>query len=136
MVTPVGLLIVEDHEQVRTALVRRLGRMQEVRVLAAAANARAAVRLIEELRPDVVLCEPRAAGDDPLAGLRRLAAVGAPVVVWTCSLLPGERESFMQAGAAAVLVKDTHLTSLVATLCSLVTGQYALSAPIRPGLPR
>lgn len=125
------LLIVDGHAQVRAALARRLHRRQDATVLAAVGNVTAGARLVAELIPDVVLCEPRTMGVDPVAAVRRLVAAGAPVAVWTSSLVQGEAEAFRRAGAAATLLKDTNLSGLIAALLPLVP-QGAPEVPTNP----
>jgi DNA-binding NarL/FixJ family response regulator len=111
-----NLLIVEGHEGVRRGLAATLSRHPQVCVLGAVDNLPAALTLCETRQPDVVLFEPRTTAGAPLAELQRLVGAGRPVVVLTSSLLDGEGQAFMGAGAAAVVLKGGHTAPLLATL--------------------
>jgi DNA-binding NarL/FixJ family response regulator len=111
-----NLLIVEGHDGVRRGLATALGRAPAVSVLGAAAHLSEALPLIARQAPDVVLFEPRTTAGAPLAALQRLVGAGRPVVVLTSSLLDGEGEAFLRAGAAAVALKGDHTAALLATL--------------------
>lgn len=116
MISAPALVIVDGHERARLALAQRLQRIPGARVLAAVGDVRDAARLIEEQAPDLVLYEPRTVREDPLAALQLLRHAGRPVVVWTSSLMPGEAEAFLHAGASAVLLKESNLTHLIEIL--------------------
>jgi DNA-binding NarL/FixJ family response regulator len=120
MAMPLRLLIVDGHDRVRAALAQRLQRTPGVVVVGAAAEVSAAVQLSRTVAPDVVLYEPKTIQGNPMVGLQQLLVAGHPVVVWTSLLLHGEADAFLRAGAAAVLLKDTNLTLLLAALAGLV----------------
>lgn len=120
MAAPLRLVIVEGHEKVRVALEQSLGRLCGVVLLAAVADPRHAEGLIAQFAPDAVLYEPKAARDDPLAALRRVVAAGAPVLIWTSSLLPGEADAYRRCGACAVLLKDGDLPGLLRAITQVV----------------
>jgi DNA-binding NarL/FixJ family response regulator len=113
------LLLVEGHEQVRAALMRRLHRAPGVRSLDAVADLPSALSLLRDPSADLVLCEPQALAVDPQTAVRLLAATGRPIVVWTSSLREGEAAMLHAAGAAAVLLKEVNLTHLLRTIRDL-----------------
>ena len=119
MAVPVHLLIVDDHAQVRLALAQRLSRVPEAVILAAVPDVSSAVPLVRSLHPDVVLYEPKATGHLLTNELGQLLAAGRPVVVWTSWLEGNEAADFLRAGARAVLLKDTNITSLIEKLASI-----------------
>jgi DNA-binding NarL/FixJ family response regulator len=113
MIGPLTLVIVDGHERARSALVRRLQRMPNVRVLAAVDDVGLAVTLIGELGPDVVLLEPKTVEERSPTAVSRLADTGRPIVVLTSSLVEGEAKNLIKAGASAVLLKDTDFQGLI-----------------------
>jgi DNA-binding NarL/FixJ family response regulator len=114
------LVIVDGHDRARSALTERLQRLADVLVLAAIGEIGRAIEVIGLLKPDVVLLEPRTGDGHPVATLCRFVDIGPPVVVLTCSLAEGEAESFMRAGASAVLLKDTDFPGLLRRLHAVI----------------
>jgi DNA-binding NarL/FixJ family response regulator len=113
------LLIVEGHDLVRAAFMQRLDRVPGMEVLGAVADVPAALSLVWEQAPDLVLCDPQTIATEPRAAVSTLAATGFPVVVWTSSLVEGEAAVLRAAGAGAVLLKDLNISHLLWTIRSL-----------------
>jgi DNA-binding NarL/FixJ family response regulator len=120
---PLTLVIVDGHDGARAALAARLQRTPGVQVLAAVGELDWAGQLVGDLAPDAVLLEPRTVDGDPVAALRRLVGTGLPIVIVTSSLVSGEAEAFVRAGAAAVLVKDSDLPGLLWRIDAAITAQ-------------
>jgi len=119
MATALHLLIVDEHAQVRLALSERLRRLPGTVVLGAVPDVASAVPLVHTLQPDIVLFEPKSAGHSQQEGLKPLLAAGRPVVVWTSWLGDDDVDTFLRAGARAVLLKDTNIAGLVSRLASI-----------------
>ncbi len=117
---PLTLVVVDGHDLVRSALVRRLQRLPNVTVLAAVDDVGLAVSLIGELTPDAVLLEPKTVEERSPTTVSRLAGAGRPVVVLTSSLVDGEAARLTDEGAAAVLLKDTNFHRLLQTIRAAV----------------
>jgi DNA-binding NarL/FixJ family response regulator len=116
MDTPATVLIVEGHARVRDALVERLRHVPTVRVVQAAGDTDAALRLAATLVPAVALYDPRTVAGEPPAALRRLVESGCTVVVLTSSLLEDEAAMLQAAGATAVVLKGSRTNGLVAAI--------------------
>lgn len=67
----VRLLIADDHEVIRTGLVALLAG-SDIEVVGQAASGKEAIKLAEQLRPDVVLLDIRMPDSDGLATLEKL----------------------------------------------------------------
>jgi CheY-like chemotaxis protein len=115
---PREIVIVDDHEAVRDAL---LGMVEEAGYMAVAfSNARAALARIGEHRPALVLLDMMMPEVDGADFLRRLAerpeARTVPVIVVSAMghLLQGMRTSEVNAaGVAEVLPKPVSYTTLI-----------------------
>lgn len=107
------LLIVDGHAGVRVALARRLRQAPGIKAAVAVGDLDAAVRLAAQLLPEVIVCDPRTLPAAPADVVRVLAATGAAVVVLTSSLDEGEAAALERAGARAVVLKGSALTTLV-----------------------
>lgn len=57
IVTPIRLVIVDDHVVFREALRALLGRVDEIDLVGEAADTRQAIEVTESLHPDVVLMD-------------------------------------------------------------------------------
>lgn len=114
------IVLVDDHARVRGALLDRLRHMPDVLVLAAVGDVESAVEHLSHLKADLVLFEPRTVLPNESSSLRLLVTAGVPVVVWTASLTEDEAESYVHAGAVAVLLKDANVAHLVATLAEIL----------------
>ena len=55
--TPIRILLAEDHNLVRAGIRALLRKFEDFDVVAEASNGREALRLIKALRPDVVLMD-------------------------------------------------------------------------------
>jgi DNA-binding NarL/FixJ family response regulator len=120
--TPLTLLIVDGHQGVRDALLRRLRHAPGIQAVAAVGSIELAVRLAQELAPDTVLYDPRTVEGDAVEAIGRLAAVGRSVIVLTSSLGEGEETALARAGAAAILLKGSGTAAVRAALARVVAG--------------
>ena len=84
-VTPLRVLIVDDQPPFRTAMRRVLGRARTVDVIAEASDGAEAVRLTEELQPDIVLLDVRMPGMDGPTAARIIGERWPHVSVVLCS---------------------------------------------------
>lgn len=82
--TPIKIVLVDDQPQVRMGMRMRLGIEPDLDVIGEAGDGRAALALIPELRPDVVLMDVAMPGMDGMtatAALREVAPDSAVVIL-------------------------------------------------------
>ncbi|MFN5902419.1 MAG: response regulator transcription factor, partial [Novosphingobium sp.] len=121
------ILIVDDHALAREGLraVLAAGGMD---VVGDAADGEAALAMVQELMPDVVLMDVRlGTGIDGLEATRRIAALGLPtrIVMLTLHDMTGYVREALAAGAAGYVLKDTAIDELRAAILQVVAGQSA-----------
>ena len=113
------VLLVEDNEVFREALELMLGVVEDVRVVGAVGDGRAAVGACALQRPDVVLMDYR---QPELDGVEATAAIRAcsesAVVALTATADDAELDALYEAGAVACLTKDSSLDEIVAAIRS------------------
>lgn len=133
----IRLLLVDDHplfrEGVRALVTREAGGYV---VAGEAGTAAEAVRLAEDLAPDVVVLDialPDAGGIEVIGRLRELAAPPKVLVVSMHARLDVVAESF-RAGALGYVVKDSAGASLLAGLAAVSRGERYLDGAIAPQL--
>jgi DNA-binding NarL/FixJ family response regulator len=108
------VLVVDDQDMVRAGL-RMILELAGLDVVGEAADGAAAVTLVEELAPDVVLMDLRMPGTDGVEATRRIVASGASarVLALTTFDLDQHVVDALRAGAVGFLLKDVTAESLV-----------------------
>jgi DNA-binding NarL/FixJ family response regulator len=115
---PIRLLIVDDHPVVRDGLAAILSTRPDFAVVGEAGSGEEALRLVERLRPDVVLLDLEMPGMDGIAVLRRLRDLdpAVRVVVFTAFDTDERILGALQAGAKGYLLKGAPRTELFAAI--------------------
>ncbi len=107
------VLIAEDEALIRLDLAEMLGE-EGYEVVGEAADGETAVRLAEELRPDLVILDIKMPIMDGLAAAERIAGARiAPVIILTAFSQRDLVERARAAGAMAYLVKPFQKSDLV-----------------------
>lgn len=82
--SPIKIVLVDDQPQVRQGMRMRLGLEPDLAVIGEAGDGRAALALVPQLKPDVVVMDVAMPGMDGLtatAALRTMAPASAVVIV-------------------------------------------------------
>jgi DNA-binding NarL/FixJ family response regulator len=115
---PVRILLVEDNDVFREALVLLFGLRDDVEIVAAIGEAEGAVQAAREHRPDVVLMDYRLPGMDGVQATKAVieADLGVAVVGLTGEADQRETQALFDAGAVACVTKDQELETIVRTV--------------------
>ncbi len=132
--TPIRILLVDDHQIVRKGLRALLDTEAGFEVVGEARSGHEAIRLAEELSPDVILMDLVMPGMDGVEATRRILERDrrAHVLVLTSYGSDNKVFSAIKAGALGFLLKDTRPEELVSALREAARGQSALD----PGVAR
>jgi DNA-binding NarL/FixJ family response regulator len=130
--SPIRLLIVDDHPVVRTGLRAMFETDAAFVVIAEVADGAAAVDAVEHERPDLVLMDLQMPVMDGVAATRRIRALAdpPPVLVLTTYDSDAQILAAIEAGAAGYLLKDTPRETLFASVRSAVAG----GSPLAPSV--
>lgn len=110
----IRLVIADDQALVRGALGALLDLEIDLEVVGLAADGAQALRLVDELAPDVCLMDIQMPGLDGVGATRALRAAnpGTRVLIVTTFARPGYLRSALDAGASGFIVKDSPAEKL------------------------
>ncbi|QNE35483.1 response regulator [Leifsonia shinshuensis] len=131
----IRIVIADDHPVVRAGVRALLDAEDDLEVIREAATADDAVRLAEELAPDLVLMDLQFAdGPRGAEATRRIRALDDPphVLVLTNYDTDADILNAIEAGASGYLLKDAPPDELVAAVRAAAAGESAL-APVIAG---
>jgi len=125
----IRVVIADDHPVVRKGLCMTLEEFgEEIELVGEAADGAAAVQLVEEVQPDVVLMDVRMPGMDGLEALERIRASAPRIAV--VILTTYNEDAFLlrglQAGACGYLLKDCPLETLLHAVRAAARGETLL----------
>jgi two-component system, NarL family, response regulator NreC len=131
---PIRLMLVDDHEVVRTGLKSYLQTQPGLEVIAEAGGGAEAIERAIELRPDIVLMDITMPGMDGLEATRQLKARWPEAVVLALTVHE-DKFYFMEmlaAGASGYLTKQAAADELVQAIHAVAEGHIYL----QPALAR
>jgi DNA-binding NarL/FixJ family response regulator len=119
------VLLVDDHELIRQGLRRAFEREADISVLADTGTAAEAVRLANELVPDVVVLDVRLPDGNGLDVARKIRDAHPNMGIVVLTMYGGDASLFaaLEAGASAFLNKDAPSAEVV------MTARHAASSP-------
>jgi two-component system, NarL family, response regulator DegU len=125
------ILLADDHQLLRQA-IRRALEDAGMTVVAEAGDGGEAVRLADELRPDVVVMDVSMPVLDGVEATRRIHAdlPDLPIVIITMHGDEALRHDAVNAGAAGFLTKDVSMQEVVATITQAAGTDVALSTEL------
>jgi NarL family two-component system response regulator LiaR len=126
--TRIRVVIVDDHELVRSGLESTLLLFDDIELVAQAGSGEAAVRACEEAQPDVVLMDLVMPGMSGTEATRRILerCPGARVVALTSFSEEDLIEGALRAGATGYLTKDISGAELATAIRAASAGVPAL----------
>ncbi|WP_434809894.1 response regulator [Microbacterium sp. bgisy189] len=128
----IRLVIADDHPIVRAGLVGLLDDEPGFEVVGQAADGAAAVEVVEETKPDVVLMDLRMPVLDGVGATTRLVQSGssARILILTTYESDDQILAAIEAGASGYLLKAAPQDEIVAGIRSVAEGQTALSPQV------
>ncbi len=126
---PSRVLIVDDHELVRSGLRGMLSGARDLVVVGEAADGGEALALCRRERPDVVLMDVRMPGMDGLEATRAIKREMplTAVLMVTMQENPEYLYEALKAGASGYLLKDASRSELVRAVRSVLAGEPLLA---------
>lgn len=128
----INVILVDDHDLVRTGIRRILDDVSGIKVIAEASSGEEAVKLCRKLKPEVVLMDVKMPGIGGFEATRKLIRIDPDLkvlIVTICNndLYPAR---LLQVGASGYLTKGSTMEEMVQAIRAVHAGQRYISPEI------
>lgn len=129
---PIKVVLVDDHRLVRAGIGALLRELPDVDVIGEGADGETAIRLAQDLVPDVLILDMVMPGMSGLVALERIIGFNPDLKVIILSMHSSEEHVVraLQLGAAGYMLKDVAPEELALALKAVISGDTWLSAAI------
>lgn len=126
------ILIADDHDIVRKGLRTLIEQQPDMEVVGEANNGRTTLRLVQKLKPDVVIMDITMPDLNGIEATRQISAEMPDTKVIALSMHTNRLfvEKMLRAGASGYLTKDCDIKELLRAVRAVVKGQNYLSPTI------
>ncbi|NJD58222.1 MAG: DNA-binding response regulator [Anaerolineales bacterium] len=123
--TIIRVLIVEDHVIVRKGIRALLDETKDIRVIGEANDGLEAVRLADELNPDVLLMDLLMPNMDGIEATRQITLMHPAMHVLVLTSFVGDEKIYpaIKAGAMGYLLKDSEPSELISAIYRVYRGE-------------
>ena len=130
--TPLRVVVVEDHPLFRKGVVALLDAVPDLSVAGVAVSGEEAITRASEVRPDVVLMDLQLPGMSGIEATRAIVAAAPEVRVLVLSLFEDEESVFLalRAGARGYVLKDADEEELTGAIRAVARGEAIFSQAV------
>lgn len=134
MADKITVLLVDDHSLVRRGFRRILGDEADLEVVGEASDGLEAIRLAQQLRPQVVVMDCALPGLNGIQATRKILETAPATLVLMLSMHPEETlvRQALEAGARGYILKSAVDLELGAAIRKLVAGETVLDSQLNP----
>jgi DNA-binding NarL/FixJ family response regulator len=124
-VTPIRLVVVDDHMVFREGLRALLGRIDDIEIVGEAASTQEAIEVTDAARPDVVLMDLHLPGDGGEAATTAILTAHPEVAVLVLTMHSDDAHlrHALHAGARGYLLKDAEPDAVIRAIVAVNDGQ-------------
>ena len=135
---PIDVVLADDHAMVRAGLRMVLESAPDIRVVGEAGNVDAALDVVRELQPGVVVLDLRMPGTETIPSIPAFleAAPGTAVLVLTMDDEPTRAREAIAVGASGYLLKDAADGELVEAIRAAANGSTYLNPQLGAQIAR
>jgi DNA-binding NarL/FixJ family response regulator len=132
MSNKISVLLVDDHGLVRRGFRRILEDEEDIKVVGEAGNGDEAIRLAEELNPDVILMDCALPGTSGLVATRKILEASPQRAILMLSMHSEETlvRQALEAGARGYVLKNAVDLELPAAIRKVMKGQLVLDPQV------
>ncbi len=123
--TPIRVLLADDHPVVRTGIRNLLGRSPDIQVVGEASNGTEALQLCDELKPDVILLDMEMPGLKGVEVAQRLRSAESSIRVLALSAYDDKQYilELLESGASGYLTKEEAPETIIDAIRGVSQGE-------------
>lgn len=128
----IKVIVADDHDLVRTGMVRMLDDVRDIEVIGQAGTGEQAIQYARELKPDVILMDVKMPGIGGLEATRKLNQQYKDIAIVAVSALSDNvfPAKLLKAGALGYVSKDAEMFEVVSAIKHAAVGKKYLSPSI------
>ncbi|HEY5604838.1 MAG TPA: UvrY/SirA/GacA family response regulator transcription factor [Gammaproteobacteria bacterium] len=128
----ISVIIVDDHELVRSGITRLLSDVPGIEVVSEASSGEEAIQLVRQHQPDVILMDVNMPGIGGFEATRKLVQMypDLKVIVVTIHLDDPFPSRMLQVGAVGYLTKGCGVDEIVTAIREVYAGRRYISAEV------
>lgn len=128
----IKILIADDHKIFRQGLVSLLQSVKDFKIIGEAADGKAAVRMIGELRPDVALLDISMPGMTGIEAVEELSRIGAGTKIILLTMIndPVSVAKALKLGVHGYVPKENAFEDLIYAVRAVAAGQQFVSPSV------
>jgi len=126
----ISVVLADDHVIMRQGLRVLLDKQPGMKVVGEAKNGAVAIKLVEELSPDVVVMDVNMPDVDGITATERIGVVAPEARVIALSMSSNKKlvTEMLKAGACGYVLKEYAITELVTAIEAIMEGEIYLCA--------
>ncbi len=123
--SPIRVVLADDHPVVRNGIRHMLEKVVDIEVLGEASTGGEALRLVEDVKPDILLLDMEMPDLNGREVAQRLQSLGSPVKILALSAYddPVYIRELLESGAAGYLVKEEAPETIVEAVRGVAHGE-------------
>jgi len=128
----IHVLLVDDHALVRVGVRRLLEGAQDIKVVAEASDGEEALRLVRELKPDIILMDIRMPGIGGVNAIQKILLANPEVKVISLTSYTNDAFfiSLLEVGVLGYLTKGASADEMIRAIHAVHAGQRYINADI------
>lgn len=132
MASDIKVMVVDDHELVRTGITRILNDAPGIKVVGEASSGEEALKLVKECDPDVLLMDVSMPGIGGLEATRKLVLSDPSLKIIVVSSYSEEPypSRMLEAGASGYLTKGCAVDEIINAINTVINGEHYIGSDI------